>query len=293
MTLSIFHIVTTFKEKTALVLIFSDITEHKLVAVLQENNDYKNRLLASVTHELRTPLNASINFTQAAIEAHDLPAKIGEQFLLPALRSNQLLLHLINDILDFSQISANKFRLTYETLDITKTLDECLSLIKIQADRKGLVLSSDYQFEGAISNFCTDHNRLRQIVLNLLSNALKFTITGGIKLRAKILTVEEVASAAAAIISSESKTGEEKLKKVEIDGEKTPSEILYFKKERSKKARSILLNFRRVLHVEVSDTGIGIPAEDQKRLFRFFEKIELGKFSSLNKEGVGLGLAIV
>lgn len=235
---------TIFKEKPALALIFSDITERNLVTVLQENNSYKDRLLASVSHELRTPLNASINFTTAAIEHPDLSKStdVRENYLLPALRSNQLLLHLINDILDFSQMSANKLRLVYDTCNVGETLDECMNLIKIQATKKGIKLLTTYEFEDDKPDFCTDHNRLKQIVMNLLSNSLKFTLKGVIQLSAKIES------------------------DLDIGG--------------------------RILKISVKDSGIGISDANKQKLFKAFEKIELGDRKSLNSQGVGLGLVI-
>ena len=176
-----------FREKPALALIFHDITERSRISVLEDNNNYKNRLLASVSHELRTPLNASINFIQAALDDPKLPENVRDNFLLPSLSSNRLLLFLINDILDFSQMAANKLRLVYEKSDVKNTVEECLNLITLQAKRKNLSLDVEYQLETPTSEFSTDHNRLKQIILNLLSNALKFTLKGGIKLRIRML----------------------------------------------------------------------------------------------------------
>ena len=276
---------TIFREKPSLVLIFSDITERNLVAILQENNDYKNRLLASVSHELRTPLNASINFTQIAIESPGLSSEIRDNYLLPALRSNQLLLHLINDILDFSQMSANKLRLVYETCDVTKTLEECLNLVRIQAQRKGILLTADYEFEGGSSEFCTDHNRLRQIVLNLLSNALKFTLQGEIKLTAKSFTLPGAIEFPFEREAEESKEDETRTKY-------SNATASLFKREREDSPFRSMARRSRVLSIEVSDTGIGISPENQKKLFKTFEKIELGNKRSLNSQGAGLGLVI-
>ena len=230
-----------YQDVSSLALIFTDITERHLIVKLQDTNDYKNRLLASVSHELRTPLNASLNFIQAAIEDPQIPIHISEDYLIPSLTSNQLLLHLINDILDFSQMSANKLRLTYETCDVKKTLDYCVNLMKLQASKKGLNLSLAVEVETRDSEFTTDHNRLKQIVLNLLSNAVKFTLKGKIEVKASL--AENVDNG-------------------------------------------------RVLCVEVSDTGIGISEEDQKKLFKSFEKIDLGERAFLNSTGVGLGLVI-
>ena len=265
---------TCFREKPSLALVFSDITERNLVAVLQETNNYKNRLLASVSHELRTPLNASINFTQAALEHPDLSnlTEIKENLLMPSLRSSQLLLHLINDILDFSQMSANKLRLVFENKNIHATLDECVNLIKIQASRKGLFLKTDYKFENEDNEmFCTDHNRLKQIVLNLLSNALKFTLEGEIRISASVEFSNNLGSSSQSeIITVGRPTGttEDRLRKV---------------LERKK---------QRILKVSVSDTGIGISEDNKRKLFKAFEKIELGERVTLNSQGVGLGLVI-
>ena len=262
---------TIFKEKPSLALVFSDITERSLVTILQENNTYKNRLLASVSHELRTPLNASINFTQEAIEHPQLAkfSEVKENFLIPALRSSQLLLFLINDILDFSQMSANKLRLVYENKNVHETLDECLNLIRIQANRKGLKISADYQFEkGKDEVFCTDHNRLKQIVLNLLSNALKFTLKGKIHISARIGTLATLTSTS------------------------IPSEVVALDRVSDKFDISPLKIDQKVLSVSVSDTGVGISEENKAKLFKAFEKIDLGEKSELNAQGVGLGLVI-
>ena len=261
---------TVFKGKPSVALVFSDITERSLVTILQENNNYKNRLLASVSHELRTPLNASINFTQEAIDHPDLSgfSEVKENYLIPALRSSQLLLFLINDILDFSQMSANKLRLVYENKNVCETLEECLNLIKIQASRKGLKVVADYRFEkGENELFCTDHNRLKQIVLNLLSNALKFTLVGEIRLTAstEILSVLPVAPSSEAI---------------ELDKLPDNFEMVTTK------------NSRRILRVSISDTGIGISEENKRKLFKAFEKIDLGEKKALNTQGVGLGLVV-
>lgn len=177
---------TFYREKPAFALVLADITQRNLIVTLQDNNNYKNRLLASVSHELRTPLNASINFTRMALEDPSVPANIKDEYLAPSLVSNQLLLHLINDILDFSQISANKLRLVYERLDFQDTIEQCVNLIRLQTSRKKLGLKVEYKSDCMDPIFCTDHNRLKQIVLNLLSNAIKFTLEGEITVTAHL-----------------------------------------------------------------------------------------------------------
>lgn len=247
----------TFRGQYSIAFILSDIT---LVEKLRDNNNYKSRLLASVSHELRTPLNASINFTQMAIENSSVSAEVKEQLLVPSLRSNQLLLHLINDILDFSQMAANKLRLVYENNNIFDTINQCINLIKLQATRKGLDLVT--KFENGCSNaiFYTDHNRLKQIILNLLSNAIKFTFEGSITVAVKI----------AALGLPES------LREVPVPSMSGAS----------------ISSFRKIVEISVEDSGIGISKEGVRKLFKAFEKIELGDRVNINATGVGLGLVI-
>ena len=242
----------TFREKPALVLIISDVTQRNTIITLQDNHNYKNRLLASVSHELRTPLNASINFTRMAIEDPTVPTNIKDEYLSPSLVSNQLLLHLINDILDFSQISEKKLRLVYERLNFKDSIEQCINLIRLQASRKRIGLEVDYQMECLTSDFSTDHNRLKQIVLNLLSNAIKFTLEGKIKITAKLDYIEKQSSSPDLLAPG----------------------------------------MRKRLQISVEDTGIGMSPEDQAKLFHAFEKIGLGDRAAINSTGVGLGLVI-
>ena len=144
-----------------------------------------------MSHELRTPLNASINFTEQALLNSEVPETIKEKYILPALRSNKLLLCLINDILDFSQIEANKLRLVFEPKSVIQTAKDCLELLEIQASKKGLELKLESSLlENTMAETLnTDHNRLKQVILNLLSNAVKFTFEGRV-----LLKIEEVKS---------------------------------------------------------------------------------------------------
>lgn len=247
----------TFRGQYSIAFILSDIT---LVEKLRDNNNYKSRLLASVSHELRTPLNASINFTQMAIENPSVPAEVKAQLLTPSLRSNQLLLHLINDILDFSQMAANKLRLVYENNNVFDIINQCVDLIKLQATRKGLKLIMNFENNCSNASFYTDHNRLRQIILNLLSNAIKFTFKGSITITAKV-----------GILSKP-----ESLKDV------SPTTL----------TSGSIFSLRKVLNVSVEDSGIGMPKEGIKKLFKAFEKVELGDRVNMNSTGVGLGLVI-
>ena len=241
-----------YNDKRVIVVNISDTTDRDNLISLRDNNNYKTRLLASVSHELRTPLNGSINFTEQALADPQIPKAIKDKFILPALRSNRLLMYLINDILDFSQMQANKLRLVFETKDIYKTAQECIELLEIQAQKKKIQLELECSLPPERRLFSTDHNRFKQIVLNLLSNAVKFTFEGGIKLR-----IDEV-------------------KKVNEEDEEEDSGQGQVE----------------MIQVVCTDSGIGISEENQKKLFQAFEKIELGEKIAINSTGVGLGLVI-
>mgnify|MGYP000848322698 FL=1 len=179
-----------YHDNRVIVAIICDTTDRDNLLSLQDNSKYKTRLLASVSHELRTPLNASINFTEQALLNSEVPETVKEKFILPALRSNKLLLCIINDILDFSQIEANKLRLVFERKSVLQTARECLELLEIQASKKGLELKLESSLENTMAETLnTDHNRLKQVILNLLSNAVKFTFEGRV-----LLKIEEVKS---------------------------------------------------------------------------------------------------
>jgi len=195
-----------------IILIIRDTTQRDLLVTLQDNNKYKDQLLASVSHELRTPLNGNINFVESALQDKSVPEKIKKGFLTPALRSSQFLLHLINDILDMSQIKAQKLRLIYKSDKLHETLKNTLQLVELQAKKKGIELSMNIHPDIAKMNLCTDHVRLSQIVLNLLNNAIKFTQKGAVVLTA--VPAEEVSCVKISIQDSGIGMAQDNMKKL-------------------------------------------------------------------------------
>ncbi|GAA5529560.1 ATP-binding protein [Herpetosiphon gulosus] len=148
-----------------------------------EANTLKTRFLANMSHELRTPLNAIINFTQFLGKPRygDLTARqieLQERVLV----NSEHLLGLINDILDLSKIEAGRMELHLELLDLQPIFNGVMATAVGLTKSKGLNLESDVEEE--IPPVRGDKVRVRQILLNLLSNAAKFTDSGGITLRA-------------------------------------------------------------------------------------------------------------
>jgi len=172
-------------EYQKIVLLLRDTTEHARIVTLETNSQYKDKLLASVSHELKTPLNANLTFIDSALSNEEVPQTIKEQLLSPALISGKLLLHLINDILDYYQIASKKLQLNFAESNIRETIKTCYQLMEQQISPKRL----DYicQIDDDVPEyFTTDHDRVKQIILNLLSNAAKFTFQGSIKIKARM-----------------------------------------------------------------------------------------------------------
>ena len=174
-----------------IILVLRDTTQHAELVALENNNQYKDKLLASVSHELKTPLNGNLGLLETAINSTDIPHTAKEQFLIPAYRSGKLLAHLINDIVDYSQIGTKKLRMVFEDFSLRETLNTCYQLVETQATMKGLNLSQNFD-NNVPEFFITDHDRLRQIILNLLTNAMKFTFQGSIVLKASIAAKNQV-----------------------------------------------------------------------------------------------------
>ncbi len=142
-------------------------------------NKAKSRFLATMSHELRTPLNAIMGFSE--VMEKQLLGPIGSEtyreYSQNIYSSGNHLLHIINEILDLSRIEAGRYDLHEETTRLTDIAEDCQRLVKIRADAKGLQIVED--FAPDLPQIWADPRALRQICLNLLSNALKFTPKGG------------------------------------------------------------------------------------------------------------------
>jgi two-component system cell cycle sensor histidine kinase PleC len=139
----------------------------------------KSRFLATMSHELRTPLNAILGFSEVMktelFGPMDNPTY--REYAGNILDSGRHLLHLINEILDLTRIESGRYELHEEPLRLADTADECHKLLKLRADSKGLQVTDD--FEADLPAVWADQRAMRQICLNLMSNALKFTPKGG------------------------------------------------------------------------------------------------------------------
>ncbi|MEA5599906.1 hybrid histidine kinase/response regulator HrmK [Nostoc sp. UHCC 0252] len=149
---------------------------------LERTNQLKNQFLANTSHEIRTPLSSIIGFTHLLLAQGYEPTKERQQEYLHIIQSSgKHLLALINDILDLSKIEANQLEVQWETVDVPLLCSNVLALVKEKAANKGLKLRLEIDSE--ITTLVADSLRLKQMLLNLLFNALKFTSKGSVGLQ--------------------------------------------------------------------------------------------------------------
>jgi PAS domain S-box-containing protein len=224
---------------------------------LEEASRMKSEFLANMSHELRTPLNAIIGFADVLRDglAGEVSARQSD-YLSEIAASGQHLLALINDILDLSKIEAGRMTLELESVDPGALLSNSLSIVREKASAHRIELRCE--IPERMEALQADPRKLKQIVYNYLSNALKFTPDGGqVTLRAARLQRD---------------AAQAKIRRTQFGAELEPS-------------------WNEYLEIEVEDTGIGIRSADITRLFQPFSQID----SALSRQyqGTGLGLAMV
>ena len=164
--------------------IFNVIDVTELVAAREEAlnaSKAKSRFLANMSHELRTPLNAILGFSQLMARSQTMPPD-HQQDLQIIMRSGEHLLALINQVLDQSKIESGRISLNEQAFDLHQLLDELEDMFRLKADTKGLGLVFA-RAEDVPWSVRADEVKLRQVLINLLNNALRFTHTGGVTLR--------------------------------------------------------------------------------------------------------------
>lgn len=157
-----------------------DITELRdAILTAEKATQAKSEFLANMSHELRTPLNGVIGFTELLLSENI--NKEHKEYIQNINTSARTLLNIINDILDLSKIEAGKLELEETTVNISELLDETIDIVKYQASSKRLELILNVP-KNINFNVITDPLRLKQILINLLGNAVKFTKTGEVEL---------------------------------------------------------------------------------------------------------------
>lgn len=158
---------------------------------LEIANHHKSEFLANMSHELRTPLNAIIGFSEVLTEQMFGPVNDKQmEYLRDIHSSGQHLLSLINDVLDLSKIEAGRMELDLSCFDLGLLLDNAMMLVRERAQRHGLTISLEVG-EG-LQDWVADARKLKQVVVNLLTNAVKFTLAGGsVRLQARRIDADD------------------------------------------------------------------------------------------------------
>lgn len=179
------HVLTTLAEQIAVAVRNAQLFAKAQAAqkTAETANKAKSIFLANMSHELRTPLNAILGFSQ--LIARDPAVTSSQQeYLAIICRSGDYLLQLINSVLEMSKIEAGQIALNTARFDLHEMLRDLEEMLKMRAERKGLLLTFDI-VKHVPRYVETDENKLRQVLINLIGNGLKFTETGGITVRSR------------------------------------------------------------------------------------------------------------
>jgi signal transduction histidine kinase len=232
----------------------------RLSSELLRVNRMKSEFLANVSHELRTPLNAIVGFVDLLREG--VYGDLAPRQVKPVERieaSANHLRHLVDQVLDLAKMAAGRLEIHTETIDLRPFVLDVASEIESLVSEKGLSLS--LVMGAALPRIRTDPTHLRQILMNLLGNAVKYTNEGGIVIRTRL--VDSLADSGQ-LGSSQT----------------TPL---------SERAAHPATHW---IGIQVIDTGIGIDPADQTRIFEEFEQIDAGPRGNSAERGTGLGLPI-
>jgi signal transduction histidine kinase len=233
--LDVIELLQTFASQSALAIVNARLFRELQTKTkeLEIASRHKSEFLASMSHELRTPLNAVIGFSEVLLDR--MFGELNErqdEYLRDIRNSGRHLLELLNEILDLSKVEAGQMVLEPSTFSVGSVLDYTLAMVRERATMHAITVTVEVTDD--VGTIDADELRFKQVVLNLLHNAVKFTPDGG---------------------------------RVSVRAYREGPELI----------------------VTVTDTGIGVPPEDQERIFESFQQ---GRRGAPKEEGTGLGLTL-
>jgi len=253
-------------EQTNLELIELNANLERAYVELKSVSKLKDEFLAMMSHELRTPFNSILGVSECLLEEIYGQINPRQKEAISIIESSgKHLLKLINDILYFSKLTTDLVKLDIESVAIADLCNSSLDFVKEQALAKKIQITINISPD--IEFFEADPLRMRQVLINLLNNAIKFTPTGGnVSLDVKI----DLPPSKLVTSSNVNKTSDA-LEQIANNQE--------------------ISNINSWIYFVITDTGLGIAPSDQNRLFQPFIQIDSGL--NRNYEGIGIGLAIV
>ncbi|MDR1903144.1 MAG: response regulator [Treponema sp.] len=231
--------------------------------IAEKAMEAKSQFLANTSHEIRTPIQTIMGMIELLQDTR-LDHEQAE-YCRQVKFSADVLLSLINDILDYSKIEAGKMELEHIDFDLAETVEQAVEMISLEAHKKGLEIVVDIPLDANIV-IVGDPNKFRQIVINLVKNAVKFTQQGGVVIRAGLV-----------YLSGEGASG----------GNADPQPDMQLPSAVNSGGAALQ---REAIRVSVADTGIGISEEKRAQLFTTFMQADAS--NSRRFGGTGLGLAI-
>ncbi|MGK7890300.1 MAG: ATP-binding protein [Leptolyngbyaceae cyanobacterium] len=240
----------------------------------EEASRLKSEFLANTSHELRTPLNGMLGLLRLVLDGLADDPEEQHQFISEAYHSAVHQLNLINDILDLAKIEAGRMQIEIGSVNLGELLAEVERFTRTQAEQKSL--SYDICAPRTYGNIVLlgNYQRLLQVLINLVGNAIKFTAEGGVTIRAE---VEEPEGPDAIAITSS--PNDDNLSELSGDGANLPDSL---------PLQSTQKPIGYYIRISVEDTGIGVPVEKQHKLFQTFSQVESTFARPFGGSGLGL-----